>query len=385
MPCNHRPTISEDCTRIECSRCHEEIGICVDHCQQWFTVSELRVINEHWACAEARSNFPVCAICGQQAPAEITQPDGSSVCRVCAARAVSCRLCNARFFPTPDGSGTQCPTCEKRAEELSKTTFTIIKVDRTIGLELEFLSSLNLQNPLRWGCLKGDGSVYPITEDKFLNLPPDTKYVGREFASFILKGDQLESAARETCSELTPTPQASYVNKQCGFHVHLGMKDISDLGRRRIRDWWAFYEPIFYSLVEPGRRTNKFCMPLAGNTEREGAAERYSALNTRAFGVHGTYEWRLHHGTLDPDEVVLWPELLLNFVHTHKDIPPDEVLKIASQLNMRNRLIMLLKQSRASKRVREDVVNRLAAFSGYRHAPKLRHFTRGIDLRKGTA
>lgn len=385
MPCNHRPTLGvfEGHYGFICRDCSRPIGCCVEHCQQWHDIDNLAVVNSFYMCAEGRQNLPECPACHQRTVCSQTVPlDGRNiqVCETCAyAMQRRCERCDRTFysltaFPT-------CPACSAATKHLKHVTHKLNPIDRTLGVEMEFISKLRFDRHQKWGVIKGDGSVRPESTDPVRDRPDFGEYRGVEFASYVLNGDQLHTGVQETCKSFLPHPHDSYVNKTCGLHVHISVAGISDLGLRRVRDWWVFYQPIFFSLVDPSRRGNSYCRHVPEVDANRGSV-RYEALNIQAKNEHGTYEWRLHHGSIDPYEVIAWSELLLNFVHTHKDIPTEGVMKIARSLNMRNRLIMLFKQTRAGKVVRADIVARLAKFG--KPVSNLRHFNNGvIDLRKG--
>jgi len=141
-----------------------------------------------------------------------------------------------------------------------------------------------------------------------------------------------------------PTP-GSYVNKQCGYHVHVDLTGIKFAGVRRICQNWAKYEDAIDLFLPRSRRgnANRFCRSVRYNafldpgTNKEvndyiGACEdkdelmacinpftseddpgRYYKLNLRT-GKKNTIEFRAHSGTTDTEKLKRWINFVVAFV-----------------------------------------------------------------------
>ena len=141
-----------------------------------------------------------------------------------------------------------------------------------------------------------------------------------------------------------PSP-ASYVNKQCGLHVHVDLTGIKFAGMRRICQNWAKYEDAIDLFLPESRRgnANRFCRSVRHNgflgpgTNKEvndyiGACEdiydlmecinpitsaddpgRYYKLNLRT-GNKNTIEFRAHSGTTDTEKLKRWINFVVAFV-----------------------------------------------------------------------
>jgi hypothetical protein len=181
---------------------------------------------------------------------------------------------------------------------------------KTYGIELE-TSSISIRTAqtaldavgLNWAC-KPDGTrgvdaeaVSPILNDASLNE-------GLIAARALLKA-------------------GATVNKQTGYHVHLGAAHYGNEGiAALVRNWYTAAEAIG-ALVAPSRLNNHFCNhrisesiietwteSIRGGRISNSAAgyNRYLSLNLDSFDRHGTVEFRLHHGTLNGKKITAWAE-----------------------------------------------------------------------------
>tara|TARA_R110000822_G_scaffold3087_5_gene14039 strand:- start:624 stop:1355 length:732 start_codon:yes stop_codon:yes gene_type:complete len=118
------------------------------------------------------------------------------------------------------------------------------------------------------------------------------------------------------------------VNRQTGFHVHLGAAHYGNDGiAALVRNWYTAADAIG-ALVAPSRLNNHFCthaVPVNylddwaesirnGNLDNspvrnlQSYARRYFSLNLESYAKHGTVEFRLHHGTLNGKKIQAWAE-----------------------------------------------------------------------------
>jgi putative amidoligase enzyme len=105
------------------------------------------------------------------------------------------------------------------------------------------------------------------------------------------------------------------VNHTCGLHVHLDMRAVL-ADRQLVAQKFVNLvksQKYLQLLVTPDRVLNHFCLP---NTNPDPFSEtgRYRAINPTSLGRHGTLEIRLHHGSLDSQEVTSWIALLLAII-----------------------------------------------------------------------
>ena len=113
-----------------------------------------------------------------------------------------------------------------------------------------------------------------------------------------------------------------HVDETCGTHVHFGnlvglthkdpLRNGNTVSSFMDSVVWLYskLQPfLFNNLVKKDRGWNPFCgRYVDGMYEKN----KYLALTSR--GIHGTLEVRLHHGTLDADEIIQWAEVNAKFL-----------------------------------------------------------------------
>jgi hypothetical protein len=135
------------------------------------------------------------------------------------------------------------------------------------------------------------------------------------------------------------------VDRKCGLHVHIEVRDFDWRDLRSLMILWARYEPFLFELCPPSRRVNDYCSPwrkaewggrdggfwsriedglettdersfrsvFTGGTNASGVSPRGS-LNLKHFWSHGRLEFRLGAGTVNYEKIVRWTQFLLSFV-----------------------------------------------------------------------
>ena len=177
----------------------------------------------------------------------------------------------------------------------------------TYGIELE-MSSLSI------------GSAQTLLNRAGLNWsvkPDGTRGVSAEAVSPILGADTLNQC---TTAARALAAAGATVNKQTGYHVHLGVEHYGLNGIANLVVNWAMAHDTIGALVAPSRLNNGFCRPISlldaeRNAEmvRNGQVHnlnggRYYSLNLASYDRHGTVEIRLHHGTLNGSKIKAWAE-----------------------------------------------------------------------------
>ena len=127
------------------------------------------------------------------------------------------------------------------------------------------------------------------------------------------------------------------VNTQAGLHVHINMKDMGKEGLANFVTTWAQQEDFLFGLCAPSRRNNHYCEPIS-MTDAQNIATQFrasgraygnrGALNITSYPKLGTFEIRMHQGTLNPEKMRAWVKLLLAFAQVVKenqfsDLVPD--------------------------------------------------------------
>lgn len=187
------------------------------------------------------------------------------------------------------------------------------------------------------------------------------------------RGEAFEAQIRDLCAGLAR--QAARVDKTCGLHVHVDARKVevprgdgtgtvsrpvSYADLCRLAMLFAKVESGLYNLVAASRRKNRrYCAPWGSTFDRAGVflaetlpekqrtldcaiygseaaaatakgagkyhGSRYRSLNLHAFHCHGTVEFRLHHGTVDADKILMWAAVcsaIVQYAFTKSD---DEV------------------------------------------------------------
>lgn len=185
------------------------------------------------------------------------------------------------------------------------------------------------------GYWHSDGSTWDIKTDASC---------GFEVASPALElnhaGQNIEMMS--VCEGLkTLTPR---VDRQCGLHVHVEVRDYDWQDVQKLMSLWARYEPFFFEMLPPSRRGNMYCQPIMRHSwnspsrgrytphaidamaaqtsatfQRAGQQiERFSSVNLSNWWRHKRIEFRLHSGTIDYEKIRHWAMLLLAVVQRVK-------------------------------------------------------------------
>ena len=179
---------------------------------------------------------------------------------------------------------------------------------KTYGIELE-TSSISIRTAqsaldavgLAWSC-KPDG----------------TRGVDAEAVSPILNDGSLNESLTAARALLKA---GATVNKQTGYHVHIGADHYGADGiAATVRNWYTAADAIG-ALVAKSRLNNHFCNhnlssavidqwteSIRNGNIRNIGGTRYLSLNLDSYQRHGTVEFRLHHGTLNGKKIQAWAE-----------------------------------------------------------------------------
>lgn len=152
-------------------------------------------------------------------------------------------------------------------------------------------------------------------------------------------------------------------NSSCGLHVHVDVRDYTIEHLMNFVYIWDRVENCLYRLVSPSRRTGTYSRPWGTKfkdagvlnqkfsmEERErrldaasyGSASeaqsyknsrskhnsRYHGMNLNAIPVHGTIEFRLHHGTVNPIKMRMWAAVcsaLVEYAFQHTEVEIREL------------------------------------------------------------
>lgn len=202
---------------------------------------------------------------------------------------------------------------------------------RHVGVELEVCGLLTKDSggpaviqgvANKWkGAVAHDGSLPPARGFEMKTSPANGKF-------FV---EQL----REFCDVLAK--YNAWVDERAGTHIHVDARDLSfgDLGRlmllyRKIEEELCKTQPI-------KRLKTKYCTPLGdgytwdmeqATTSQDEVkiasklvySDRYRALNFKAIQKFKTVEVRMHEGTLNADEIIVWADVWRTIVDSSKKL-----------------------------------------------------------------
>lgn len=153
---------------------------------------------------------------------------------------------------------------------------------------------------------------------------------GVEFDSPILQGDAgLEELANilQICND-----NGAEIDHKCGLHVHIDLRDLNKQELVRLFYILRKVESVTRLLVTEERNENQFCsasLTQISTNDRNGfderviahceSMQRYSAYNFLSYYDHETVEVRLHHGTINYEEIRNWVLLHLAIVDYAKN------------------------------------------------------------------
>lgn len=120
------------------------------------------------------------------------------------------------------------------------------------------------------------------------------------------------------------------VTRSCGLHIHVGVKDLTPAQRAKVVQQWYGYAEVLHTFVAQDRVGGTYSrqmgvsevqrvMTLLESDVRDEYAyqrvtEKYRSLNVLPYPKIGTFEFRLHQGTLNFNKVRNWVTLLMAFV-----------------------------------------------------------------------
>ena len=176
-----------------------------------------------------------------------------------------------------------------------------------IGIELEFVcgNGSDLEKwdcddypKNRWNTFTTDGSITTDSPDESV-----ARY--QEFKSFTNINSQGDwDFVKSTLESITNS--GAIVNKSCGCHVHIDMRNRPQATYYRIAQRVrTSFQAWLHRIISPRRATNRYCSVWA-----DSAASRYSAINTHCWNEHRTLEIRVGMPTLNINKLRCWAKLM---------------------------------------------------------------------------
>lgn len=179
--------------------------------------------------------------------------------------------------------------------------------DLTFGVEIECLIPLAQAHRFRIGGRHRGIQVAELpngwTAEKDTSISTQNGFFGAEIVSPILKGENGLQEAWDVANWLLEL--GATVNKSCGLHVHVGVRN-TGLNTQRLINYFRVFESALFSLTGEqivNRHQNSYCK--ASRTWADNPRQsRYQSLNLRSIRNRGTVEFRLFAGTVMAEEIV---------------------------------------------------------------------------------
>lgn len=230
---------------------------------------------------------------------------------------------------------------------------------KQLGVPYTFTGKYGQNDEGAW-VLGADGSVGDVDTKKELG----GKF-GFELVSPVLKSKDFPIL--RSVLDAVKSALHGYTNQTCGTHVHVGSLAFMRRGEQYGNEpfsrgncaVWLFSktQPILWNhLVQENRANNRYCgQYIEGGFE----TDKYLALSCSGFMTyckHPTMECRLHHGTLNADEIIDWALTVAHFLwfcfHEKPEIHIDPKKEHAENA------MCLLKQFGVNDELRERLKNR---------------------------
>ena len=161
---------------------------------------------------------------------------------------------------------------------------------------------------------------------------------GVELISVPVSGVNLTNAITELKDILEKGAPDAEITERCSLHVHIDMRDITVRQLLNFLVVYTIFEDELFRYVGYKRKENPYCVPLTDAYNLQELMEeltgtdkqvnkliydwpKYSAVNLKPLLRLGTIEVRLHPGTLDPQEVLAWANILLSIKKYIMDNP----------------------------------------------------------------
>ena len=118
---------------------------------------------------------------------------------------------------------------------------------------------------------------------------------------------------RELCNYIVSN--GGEINKSCGLHVHLDVRDLSnhavDTRCKRLQSAL----PWLLELVPTSRRNNRYCRP------EYSSSNKYAAITTHNLRYRRSIEVRMHSATLNAQKIINWVDLLHFIKNRYTHLP----------------------------------------------------------------
>lgn len=131
-----------------------------------------------------------------------------------------------------------------------------------------------------------------------------------------------------------------YINKTCGLHVHLDVRNLDKEGVRLLGRKLTRCLPVLKHIMPESRHNNRYCR--LGMSRFGG--DRYFAVNLTSYKKFKTIEIRLHSGTVDFEKIKNWIEVLQAIRKSEITVPQTKFQQLIDTLNLSDKLVEYLER-----------------------------------------
>ena len=186
--------------------------------------------------------------------------------------------------------------------------------DEHIGIEIECLGTIS-RGELREALNEVEGLRGNIDVGYDLSIQKDEDDQNQHEVRILCTRNNRKELVSKVMAVLNDNDCS--VNESCSIHVHLDLRNKSSARVRTVFFNLVKCNELLFSLQEDHRRQSVYCKPntyetYTGTLNRDtGEQARRRAINAHSYRKFNTLEVRLHHGSLDSEEVLSFIDLLL--------------------------------------------------------------------------
>lgn len=178
-----------------------------------------------------------------------------------------------------------------------------------VGIELEFFCQWD-KNKLAHELIIYDLAKYcQLKTDS--SIRPTNTYISHELCILVTEREYKEIIHKLCIILKTADAQ---VNKSCGFHVHLDMRNRKS-SIDTIYSNLVSAQPILYAMNPKSRRDGQYSKTTTTKIFKDASSDRYKGINAEATKKHNTIEIRIHSGTVSENKIINWIDLLLSIIN----------------------------------------------------------------------
>lgn len=186
------------------------------------------------------------------------------------------------------------------------------------AIEIEFIAAGDESVVLDALANAGLGAVAHLKEDGSLS---GTEERPNEYELVLCAElDRMPEYIARACKVLRREDIDGSVNKTCGLHIHLDMRnyDVS----RAYRNLVYSYDGLLSKLVPKTRIDNTYCKPPETSDFEDACSEddRYRAINACAYSRHNTLEVRIFAGSVNAEKITQYLRVVSSIAYAPKTL-----------------------------------------------------------------